>query len=153
MSRKPHWLTGSIWNLLGTGIPFGFAIVCMPLLLKNLGADRYGMLILAWGVVGYFSIFDFGLSRAITQLVARAYRVSPEEAVPIIATGVIAMGVFGYGEIISNLSQPEGEREVGEGQHRVHHVLQQAGPGARIAQLAAGDSLALPPEAAMSTAG
>lgn len=95
MSRKPHWLTGSIWNLLGTGIPFGFAIVCMPLLLKNLGADRYGMLILAWGVVGYFSIFDFGLSRAVTQLVARAYRVSPDEAVPVIATGVIAMGIFG----------------------------------------------------------
>lgn len=95
MSRKPHWLTGSIWNLLGTGIPFGFAIVCMPLLLKNLGADRYGLLILAWGVVGYFSIFDFGLSRAVTQLVARAYRVSPEEAVPVIATGVLAMGIFG----------------------------------------------------------
>lgn len=95
MSRKPHWLTGSIWNLLGTGIPFGFAIVCMPLLLKNLGADRYGMLILAWGVVGYFSIFDFGLSRAITQLVARAHKVSPDEAVPVIATGVIAMGIFG----------------------------------------------------------
>lgn len=92
---KPHWLTGSIWNLLGTGIPFGVAIVCMPLLLHNLGADRYGLLILAWAVVGYFSIFDFGLSRAITQLVARAYAVSPAEAAPVIATGVLALGIFG----------------------------------------------------------
>lgn len=95
MSRKPHWLTGSIWNLLGTGIPFGFAIVCMPLLLGNLGADRYGLLILAWAVVGYFSIFDFGLSRAITQLVAREYKLSTGGAVPVIATGLIAMGIFG----------------------------------------------------------
>lgn len=95
MSRKPHWLTGSIWNLVGTGIPFGFAVVCMPLLLKSLGADRYGLLILAWAVVGYFSIFDFGLSRAITQLVARAYKISPDEAVPVIATGLVAMGIFG----------------------------------------------------------
>ena len=95
MSRRPHWLTGSIWNLLGTGIPFGFAIVCMPLLLRNLGADRYGLLILAWAVVGYFSIFDFGLSRAITQLVAREYKLSPDDAVPVIATGLIAMGIFG----------------------------------------------------------
>lgn len=92
---KPHWLTGSIWNLLGTGIPFGFAIVCMPLLLHTLGADRYGLLILAWAVVGYFSIFDFGLSRAITQLVARAYTTSPAEAAPVIATGVLALGIFG----------------------------------------------------------
>ena len=95
MGREPHWLTGSIWNLLGTGIPFGFAIVCMPLLLHKLGPDRYGLLLLAWGVVGYFSLFDFGLGRAITQLVARAYGVSPAEAVPVIATGVLALGVFG----------------------------------------------------------
>ena len=95
MGREPHWLTGSIWNLLGTGIPFGFAIVCMPLLLHRLGPDRYGLLLLAWGVVGYFSLFDFGLGRAITQLVARAYGVSAAEAVPVIATGMLALGVFG----------------------------------------------------------
>jgi len=95
MGRKPHWLTGSIWNLLGTGVPFGFAIICMPLLLHRLGADKYGLLILAWAVVGYFSIFDFGLSRAITQLVAKAYKISAVEAVPVIATGVFALGVFG----------------------------------------------------------
>ncbi len=95
MGREPHWLTGSIWNLLGTGVPFGFAIVCMPLLLHRLGPDRYGLLLLAWGVVGYFSLFDFGLGRAITQLVARAYSVSAAEAVPVIATGVLALGVFG----------------------------------------------------------
>jgi len=95
MLHKPHWLTGSIWNLLGTGIPFGFAIVCMPLLLARLGADKYGLLILAWAVVGYFSVFDFGLSRAITQAVARAYKVSPAEASPIIVTGVVALGLSG----------------------------------------------------------
>ena len=67
----------------------------MPLLLRNLGADRYGLLILAWAVVGYFSIFDFGLSRAITQLVAREYKLSAGGAVPVIATGLIAMGIFG----------------------------------------------------------
>jgi O-antigen/teichoic acid export membrane protein len=95
MSREPHWLTGSIWNLLGTGIPFGFAIICMPLLLHKLGPDRYGLLLLAWGVVGYFSLFDFGLGRAITQLVARAYSVSHAEAAPVIATGLLALGIFG----------------------------------------------------------
>jgi O-antigen/teichoic acid export membrane protein len=95
MAIKPHWLTGSIWNLLGTGVPFGFAVICMPVLLHRMGPDRYGLLLLVWAVVGYFSIFDFGLSRAITQLVARAYKVSVAEAAPVLATGVLALGIFG----------------------------------------------------------
>jgi O-antigen/teichoic acid export membrane protein len=92
---KPHWLTNSVWNLLGTGIPFAFAVVCMPLLFHRLGAERYGLLILAWAVVGYFSIFDFGLSRAITQLVARAYTDAPAESAPVVVTGAIVLVAFG----------------------------------------------------------
>ena len=107
MGREPHWLTGSIWNLLGTGVPFGFAIICMPLLLHKLGPDRYGLLLLAWGVVGYFSLFDFGLGRAITQLVARAYSVSAAEAVPVIATGMLALAIFGMvGGLILYVAAP-----------------------------------------------
>ena len=107
MGREPHWLTGSIWNLLGTGVPFGFAIVCMPLLLHKLGPDRYGLLLLAWGVVGYFSLFDFGLGRAITQLVARAYSVSAAEAVPVIVTGMLALAIFGVvGGLILYVAAP-----------------------------------------------
>jgi len=92
---KPHWLSSSVWNLLGTGLPFLVAVVCMPALLHRLGAERYGLLILAWAVVGYFSIFDFGLSRAITQLVAQDYRESPAESGPVVATGITVLGVLG----------------------------------------------------------
>lgn len=92
---KKHWLTGSAWNLVGIGVPFVIAVASMPLLLRGLGAERYGLLILAWAVVGYFSIFDFGLSRAITQLVAQAYRVSPADSAPVVATGAVVLGLFG----------------------------------------------------------
>jgi O-antigen/teichoic acid export membrane protein len=103
----PHWLKGSIWNLLGTGIPFVFAIACMPLLLNGLGAERYGLLILAWAVVGYFSIFDFGLSRAITQLVAKSYKVSPEHSAPVVVTGVLVLGILGtLGGLVLFLGAP-----------------------------------------------
>lgn len=46
------------------------AVVAIPLLIRGLGAPRFGVLTLAWAVIGYFSLFDFGLSRALTQAVA-----------------------------------------------------------------------------------
>ena len=42
----------------------------MPILISKLGVERFGVLSLAWMLVGYFSLFDFGLGRALTRLVA-----------------------------------------------------------------------------------
>ena len=58
------------WNLLGTGAPLLVAIVAIPMLIEGMGTARFGVLTLAWMVVGYFSLFDLGLGRALTKLVA-----------------------------------------------------------------------------------
>lgn len=60
----------TLWNLLGLCAPAIVAIFCLPVLKHHLGTDRLGVLALAWVVVGYFGLFDFGLSRALTKLVA-----------------------------------------------------------------------------------
>lgn len=60
----------SVLNLLGQGIPVLAAIVTVPMLLRGLGTERFGILTLAWVVLGYFSLFDLGLGRALTQGVA-----------------------------------------------------------------------------------
>ncbi len=60
----------TIWNVGGTLGPAIAAAVCIPLLARTLGADRFGLLSLAWVVVGYFSLFDFGLGKALTKAVA-----------------------------------------------------------------------------------
>ncbi len=60
----------SLLNLLGMGAPFIAAIFAMPILVGALGIDRFGVLALAWVVIGYFSLFDFGIGRALTQAVA-----------------------------------------------------------------------------------
>lgn len=57
-------------NLLGQGAPMLAAFFAIPLLIKGLGTDRFGVLTLVWLVVGYFSLFDLGLGRALTQMVA-----------------------------------------------------------------------------------
>jgi O-antigen/teichoic acid export membrane protein len=60
----------TIWNLLGQIVPMGVAVLAIPILLRNIGVPRFGVLSLAWILIGYFSLFDLGMGRALTKLVA-----------------------------------------------------------------------------------
>ncbi len=63
-------LKNIIWNLLGLGLPLLFAVWAVPTLLQNAGAEKFGFMGLAWGLVGYASLLDLGMSRALTQKLA-----------------------------------------------------------------------------------
>jgi O-antigen/teichoic acid export membrane protein len=66
-----HSIAGNIlWNLFGNCFPVIVAVVCLPMLKRGLGTERLGIMSLAWVLIGYFSLFDLGLSRALTKLVA-----------------------------------------------------------------------------------
>ena len=58
------------WNALGTLLPLAAAVLAVPLLIKGLGTDRFGLLTIVWALVGYASLFDLGLGRALTLIVA-----------------------------------------------------------------------------------
>ncbi|WP_348683260.1 flippase [Acidovorax soli] len=60
----------TIWNLAGAGLPLLLGAVTIPYLIKNIGVEAFGILTLVWALIGYFSLFDFGLGRALTQQVA-----------------------------------------------------------------------------------
>src|SRR5574340_1605995 len=57
-------------NLAGRVAPLVVAIVTVPYVIHHLGPDRYGLLSLAWIVVGYFALFDLGIGPATTKFVA-----------------------------------------------------------------------------------
>lgn len=59
------------WNFAGLGLPLLVAVVTVPHLIEKLGNERFGLLALAWGVIGYASVLDLGVGRALTQMVAR----------------------------------------------------------------------------------
>src|SRR5690348_387114 len=59
------------WNLFGQFAPMVVAVFVIPRIIRALGTDRFGALSIAWMVVGYFSLFDLGLGRALTNLVAQ----------------------------------------------------------------------------------
>lgn len=56
----------TLWNLAGTTIPMLAALVLIPFILKRLGGESFGVLTLIWGLIGYFSVFDMGVGRALT---------------------------------------------------------------------------------------
>jgi O-antigen/teichoic acid export membrane protein len=57
-------------NFTGQVAPLLIALFAIPLIIRDLGADRFGVLTLAWVLIGYFTVFDFGLGRVVTKLVA-----------------------------------------------------------------------------------
>lgn len=59
------------WNLGGLALPLGVAALTVPSLIARLGHERFGLLALAWGLIGYAGAMDLGLGRALTQMVAR----------------------------------------------------------------------------------
>lgn len=77
---------------MGAALPLGVGLATMPILISKLGVERFGVLNLAWLLVGYFSLFDFGLGRALTRLVAEKLGSGRAEEIPDLAgtaTGLI----------------------------------------------------------------
>ena len=89
----------TVWNLIGNGAPLIVAVFSIPILIHGLGKDRFGVLALAWALIGYASLFDMGLGRALTQLVAQKLGSGEEHEIPALAwTSLLLMlglGVVG----------------------------------------------------------
>lgn len=59
-----------VWNLAGSLLPIFAALIAIPFLIDSLGIERFGVLALIIALVGYFGLFDLGLGRALTKLLA-----------------------------------------------------------------------------------
>ncbi|MDH1815219.1 flippase [Comamonas aquatica] len=89
-------IKNAIYNLGGLGLPLVVAVFCIPVLIRELGEARFGLLTLIWAVVSYFGLFDLGLGRALTQLLAVAIAEKDEKRVrPLVATAIALMAVLG----------------------------------------------------------
>ena len=87
------------WNFVGISLPLVFALLTIPQLIAVLGTARFGVLTLVWMVVGYFSVFDMGLGRSLTKLVAERINTENQNEIPFLvwaALGMmIALGIVG----------------------------------------------------------
>lgn len=79
----PRTLTyNTAWSFAGLTIPMIAAVWAIPRLIAALGTDRFGMLTLGWTLIGYFSIFDLGLGRALTRHVSDCLGRQEPDAIP-----------------------------------------------------------------------
>jgi O-antigen/teichoic acid export membrane protein len=69
----------AVWNLLSLTAPMLVALGAIPALIRTLGADGFGVLTLAWMLIGYCSLFDLGLGRALTKLVSEGSGVEGDQ--------------------------------------------------------------------------
>lgn len=72
----------TIWNLVGEGSPLIVAVVAIPILVQALGTERFGILTLAWLLIGYFGLFDLGVGRALTNLIAQKLGAGEDHTLP-----------------------------------------------------------------------
>lgn len=84
-----------------------FALVCIPIIIRGMGIERFGVLNIAWMIVGYFTFFDLGLGRALTRIIAE--RLSQEdkgELSRLTWSGTMLMLLFGIvgGSVLCILS-------------------------------------------------
>jgi O-antigen/teichoic acid export membrane protein len=101
-------LRNTVANLLGNAFPLLVAFFALPVLTRELGTDRFGVLTLAWVVLGYFSFFDLGLGRAMTKLVAEKVGLGEDAAIPTLVWNSLALmlGLGLVGSIVAVAISP-----------------------------------------------
>lgn len=88
-------IKNSIYNLAGFVIPTLVAIPSLGILARTLGTESFGLFTLAFAVVGYASIFDAGLTRAVIREIS-IFRDDLKERNSITSTATITVAILGF---------------------------------------------------------
>lgn len=61
----------TVFSLGGQIAPLLVTLAVTPSYLHAIGGERYGMLVIAWLLLGYGSLFDLGMGRVTTQMISK----------------------------------------------------------------------------------
>lgn len=105
MSLRKH----TIWNLAGNGLPLLAGLACIPYTLAQLGYEAFGILTLVWSLIGYFSLFDLGVGRALTYEISGLIKENKNQQIPnALVAGLILTLLTGAigGTVVFLLAEP-----------------------------------------------
>jgi O-antigen/teichoic acid export membrane protein len=83
----------AIYSVSSAAVPMVVSIVTVPLFLRVIGGDRYGALMIAWLLLGYFGQADLGIARAITQRISSLGR-HPRHNAMTLWSGIVGVLLF-----------------------------------------------------------
>lgn len=102
-SRRPLRIRrNTSLNIAGHLVPMAVAILAIPILVRELGTERFGILSLVLVTIGYFGLFDLGLSRALTQVIAREVEAERLRELPstVWTAMAVALGIGSIGAVV-----------------------------------------------------
>ena len=108
---------GSLWTLVGQVVPLSVSLVATPFVIRLLGAEGYGVLILVALIPAYLGFADFGMGMAATKFTSEAFAAGdPEREARTVRTAAVislcvsipvAVLIFGFsGPLISLFKVP-----------------------------------------------
>lgn len=84
-----------ILNGGGLVAPLIGALISVPILLRNMTPDAFGLLSMYWVLIGYASVFELGLGRSVTWQLASVENWESAETVGIVTTAVTMAIILG----------------------------------------------------------
>jgi O-antigen/teichoic acid export membrane protein len=98
MSRDASLRRDTLWSLAGGGVPLLGAAVSIPILLRGLGGEAFGVVTLIWTITGYTGLFDLGTGRALAYAMARQRGETAPDVGATLRSGLticVALGIIG----------------------------------------------------------
>lgn len=87
-------ISGVGWNALGRGLPLLLALLLTPILVAQLGIDRWGIFTLALALVGVFGMLDLGVGPALTRALSeRIGGGDRDDEASLVASAITALGL------------------------------------------------------------
>ena len=85
----------TILNFAGLSVPLIVGVAALPIITRNLGAARFGLLGLTLALLEYSGLFDLGLGRATTKHVAEKLATGDDEVSHLVVGSVLSQLAFG----------------------------------------------------------
>ena len=97
-TRKSRLGANFSYNVIGALIPIVLSLVTVPLYVHQIGLARYGVVSLSWVLLGYLGFFDFGMSHASANALAKLGSDQPQQRSKVLMTTFysnLALGLVG----------------------------------------------------------
>lgn len=105
--RRRSIARNTILNFGGLSLPLLVGVAVMPIITRNMGAVRFGLLGLTLALLEYSGLFDLGLGRATTKHVAEKLATGEDEISHLVIGSVVSQLAFGaVGGILFALAAP-----------------------------------------------